>query len=1241
MVAQISFEKGWVQRRARHLFTPGELVEALNVVPDEEGAVKTRLGHALLGSTAQADVHSLHTMYRADDTRVRYQGAGTVLSRDFASILTGLNGDPIEFASMKGNGEQTEYTFFANGQHALRMKDDGTNLTRWGIAAPTTAPSAVVGATKTQSIDTFNSVSIATDYTPTTCALTRDITNRQEGASALSMLMTAGQIGFAAKALATPLNLNLFSDGTASTDEDAIRFWIYVNGLSNLEGIQLALNYSTGTQLIDGYFITNLNMRALIQSDGVWTEFVVAKKDFLPAGSASGGWGAINGIHLISVATQGGSVTLKWDDLRLQGGYEIGSGVNPGQYRYKQVFIRKAAVTNVYGRFVNGTSTYTNQTGAPLDVVSTTPNDGHLVGGEFPFAEVIYTIIASAAGGTPVYEYAYWAGSWVTFTPDERPDFSAAGTTRLRFSFAAGPWQKATPTGITFSGLTNTERYWIRVRATTPPTLNGGQANPVRVFDSVVSTRGNGSTASAEVTVQNEPVTVTVTNPLLAGADLDAQITHVEVYRTVADNTGDNAVFLYDGDVAAGDTSFVSIQDDEDLAEILEIDNDRPPPFTALMEHQQRIFGLYEDRLYFSKVGFPESFPPQNYIPISTAGDLPIQIRQYDGIPYVWTSGRVFQILGADETTYYARPIQCPTGLGAKKSVERGERGIYFLGRDGNLWRLQGGGALNISDAHHYALFHGVTQNGIAPLNTAQSAQNTCVGAWHNLRFYFAYPSGSATAPDAMLVIDERTETWWRDSRAFRCLHYDRLGRQLVGSSGTTGQVVQLDIGTTDIGTAIPITVQPRDEDEQAIEHDKELVQCTVDALTSGVTLTIQAVLDYASTGTALGTMSSASRQQSAIGTAVGTTLRGKAIGYRLTASGVVTLYRLVPHVIIYPAVLTSYRSLPLDMGYPGPKILESLQLDLDLQSGTLTLVLYADGVIVQTRTHTTTGRTMVQMVASPLSGTIFQIGITCTGTFLLYPGTVTGWIPRPQVLRAYRTPAVDFGYPGPKLLENFFLDIDLISGTLTTNIYVDGSTTAAATINHTTTGRHLSPILTAAVSGTVFDISMTCTGTFQLYPGCVLQWLAKPLPMRTHTIQPTDLGWPGVKNIAAFYLDIELLSAGTVTVSWRKNGESTEQHHVAHDTVGRVRSQRHRLPASMCGRLMAVDFTSTADFLLWPGSVVEWAPLGQSHYQRTPLIASAVASHQLQSTNLLGQEAPTPPFRATQLPTSNVVQAA
>ena len=1414
MATQISFDKGWVQRIARHLFPPGSLVDAINVTPDELGALTTRPGHTLLGTTGQPDCHSLWAMYTANGTRVEYQGANGVLYRDFISLITGLNGTPIEFASLRGNQEQVEYTYFANGQEALRVKDDGTTVTRWGIAAPTAIPVAVVGAIKTQTVEQFNAPTVAVDFVATGATLTRDLVNKQEGASALSMSMVAGATGIAKKVLGAPLNLAVFSDGSPSTTEDGIRFWLYVAGTANFVGAQLAVNFSAGTQFIDGYFISQVDLLSFFShTDGTWAEVSIAKQDFLRVGSAAGDWNAINGILLQGIATGGGPVTLLWDDMRVQGGYRIGEGLQSGTYRYKQAFIRKAVVASHVGRYVNGTATYTDQTGGTLELTSATNNDGHFVGGDAPFAEIIYVVSqATVSAGTVVYEYAYWAGAWVVFTPDETSDFSVLGTTRVTFSFPAGPWQKAVPTGVTFMGLANAERYWIRVRATTAPTITAGWASSVRIFDSVVAARGNGSPASVAVAVQNRPVTVTVTNPLAAGADQDAQITHVEIYRTVANDTADDAApLLLDGDVPAGKTTFVSSQADVALGDILELDNDRPPAFTALMEHQQRIFGLANEKLYFSKINFPESFPPTNYIPISSVGDTPLQVRQYDGVPYVWTLGRVFQILGADETTYFARPIQCPTGLGAAKSVERGERGIYFLGRDGNLWRISGSTAMNISDENHYQLFHGITQNGIAPLTLSETARATCVAAWHNFRLYLTYPSGVALTPNATLVIDELTQTWWRDSRALRCLHADRRGNRLLGSRSDNGQVFQLDNGTTDNGTPIAVTMQTRDEDEQAFEHDKELVQCTIDAMTAGSTLTVQAVVDYVSSGfTALGTAVMATRQERVIGTTVGTPIKGKAIGYRLTGTGPLAVYRLIPHVLILPAVLTSYRSLPLDLGYPGAKLLESLLLDLDLQSGIMTVALYADGLVVQTTTYATIGRVVRQIVESPLAGTVFQVGITCTGLFLLYPGTTTGWLPKPQVLRTYRTLPMDLGYPGPKILESltldidllagslttalivdgvtqgsyalttlgrsltqllttpiegtlvevllslanpatesfllypgtalgwlpkpapvmkayrtlpldlgyrgpkilesFLLDVDLLSGVLTAQIYADGALSGtmvystlgralpqlltttilgtlfevrltctgtfllypetalgwvatvgpalrtyrtpaldlgypgaktlesllldidlqsgvlsvsvfadgalADTLSYSTVGRHFSQLLQEPVAGILFEILMVCTGTFLLYPGCGLGWLPKPSPLLTHHVQPTDLGYPGVKNPVAFYLDIELLAAGMVTTTWYSDG--VERHHVQHTEVGRVRSQRHRLPASMAGRLIAVDFASTAPFLLWPGTTVEWGPLGQAPSQHTALVGQVVPSQQIQTTPLM-----------------------
>ena len=418
MPAQVSFEKGWLQREARHLFPQGSLVEALNVLNDETGALRTRNGHVLLGSTLQpvapdkvtngtftgsaagwtvgaawaynadavdknadgtsalsqgigavatkvyrvaytisnwtvgtvtvsvggsrdltavntthlvfsptnparftidsvsvyqltADCHSLATLYTVNGVRVGYQGAETVLYRDFAAILAGLDGTPIEFASLRGNGEQTEYMFFANGQEALRVKDSGTALTRWGIASPANAPTfSGFGTLQTKSIDTFDSATVATDYTPASCTLTRDLVNKQEGTSALSMAVPASSVGGAIKALGAPVNLTVFASGAVSTDADAIRCFLYVSGLANIAGLFIGLNFSAGTQFIDGYFAWNIDLRTLNQGENIWTEILLPKSDFVRVGSAAGGWDSINGVELGGSTSAGGAAAL-------------------------------------------------------------------------------------------------------------------------------------------------------------------------------------------------------------------------------------------------------------------------------------------------------------------------------------------------------------------------------------------------------------------------------------------------------------------------------------------------------------------------------------------------------------------------------------------------------------------------------------------------------------------------------------------------------------------------------------------------------------------------------------------------------------------------------------------------------------------------------------------------------------------------------------------------------------------
>jgi hypothetical protein len=103
------------------------------------GVALLRKGRARLSSTTLSGaVRLLATL----NTR-RYQIAGTTWYRDFASIRTGLSGTQAQLASYRPLNDTTTWVFLAdtNGM----VKDDGTTVRTWGLAAPTSAATAADG----------------------------------------------------------------------------------------------------------------------------------------------------------------------------------------------------------------------------------------------------------------------------------------------------------------------------------------------------------------------------------------------------------------------------------------------------------------------------------------------------------------------------------------------------------------------------------------------------------------------------------------------------------------------------------------------------------------------------------------------------------------------------------------------------------------------------------------------------------------------------------------------------------------------------------------------------------------------------------------------------------------------------------------------------------------------------------------------------------------------------------------
>ncbi len=115
---------------------PGQALACDNFRTDQAGILRTRMGELLVHNFgAGNNVHTISTVLAL--TQRRYYGVGVDLWRDTATkIATGFDGNPLGMVSFQGR-------LWCMNQ-ANQVKDDGTNVYPWGVAAPTAAPTAVI-----------------------------------------------------------------------------------------------------------------------------------------------------------------------------------------------------------------------------------------------------------------------------------------------------------------------------------------------------------------------------------------------------------------------------------------------------------------------------------------------------------------------------------------------------------------------------------------------------------------------------------------------------------------------------------------------------------------------------------------------------------------------------------------------------------------------------------------------------------------------------------------------------------------------------------------------------------------------------------------------------------------------------------------------------------------------------------------------------------------------------------------
>lgn len=352
----------------------------------------------------------------------------------------------------------------------------------------------------------------------------------------------------------------------------------------------------------------------------------------------------------------------------------------------------------------------------------------------------------------------------------------------------------------------------------------------VRKVGASIAHESNPSPTSAPIVFANQNGFVFVTLPT------DPQVTHIRIYRTVANGTQHLLT-----------NEFLSITDngldatlDVALGARVETDNDPPTPCGWVAFYNETAFFCrdpdHPNYLWFSKRFRPESVPATNFLEIGNATD-PLQCAvPYGGFLGVFTRLTKYGLAGSAASGFV--PVEkTRRGTPAPTATLPTDAGIIFVARDGVWLTPLTAGDTNLSSAIE-PLFFDQTVNDFAPINWA--AINTAAAALYKGRYYLSLPTGMATTPNVMAVYSRQTQQWYFFDHPARSLYHEEEEDRLLAGF-TDGRAYALETTLADDGADITLEVE-KDEggasaEEQSLRKLWQWVSLDGDSLGDAVTI--------------------------------------------------------------------------------------------------------------------------------------------------------------------------------------------------------------------------------------------------------------------------------------------------------------------------------------------------------------------------------------------------------------------
>lgn len=381
---------------------------------------------------------------------------------------------------------------------------------------------------------------------------------------------------------------------------------------------------------------------------------------------------------------------------------------------------------------------------------------------------------ADAANPAP-----FTAGSYL-------PDFDTANN--LCFMVNGTDAKKFDGTSVTTFGIT---RPTVGTMAGTPD----ASGSPDGTYELRV-TYGNSSTGHESSASNTATSTVTVTNKKIVMANVpvspDAQVDRRYIYVR---NTATMAAFYRAGTISDNSTTTITLDfaDANLIIPAPDTEQNNPPPTGAkyCCWHVSRMFVATPTAVYYSSLDKPESFDPDNVLPISPEDGQQIRsIYSAFEVLLIFKDKSVYALFGTDPNSWQVRLVLADIGCVSNNTLIAAEGSLYWLAESG-LMRMSALGEV----APIGATYLGRTFTG-AILNLGSYNLATATADPTRYRILLAVPEAGLTRNTRIVAFNYRvgrfeSDKWDPMDAADLSTVYDSDGNPQVMLGGYAGQIFQ------------------------------------------------------------------------------------------------------------------------------------------------------------------------------------------------------------------------------------------------------------------------------------------------------------------------------------------------------------------------------------------------------------------------------------------------------------------